>query len=275
MALLALGSSGCFVDNADDNDDLAPARPRGVTSITGDEAVTVLWFANEEPDLAGYEIWRSRDANDGYVKIATLGPSTAQYTDTDVVNGRTYYYAVLAVDQNNNASDLSPEIVEDTPRPEGGGVTLSNYVIDPTRSGFTFADAESGPRHWDRNDDGLLDREVDFFFGFDDEVNITYFYSDHEDMFMQDLGFHEQMSDVDVAPTRGYTIISSEILEGHVYAFYTPDGHYAKIRVDRVSDESVTFAWAYQLERNNPDLAPSIAPASVVRGRSRPRSGPA
>ena len=262
---------GCFVDVTNDGDGLPPAAPRGVTSISGDGEVTILWYPNQEPDLDGYEVWRSRNPDTGYRKIAVVSPNITEFTDTDVQNGETYYYAVLAFDEDGNESELSPEIVEDTPRPEGYGVTLINYEIDPQRSGFTFSSADIGPRNWDRDGDGVLDRDVDIFFGFDDVVNIAYFYSDHEDLFMQDLGYHERMDEVDVAPTKGYTIISVEALEGHVYAFFTPDGHYAKVRVTRVSDESVTFDWAYQLQRENPDLAPPFDPATVTRGPERRR----
>ena len=38
--------------------------------------------------------------------------------------------------------------------------------------------------------------------------------------------------------------------------FYTPDGNYAKIRTTAVSDSYVTFDWAYQIDLNNPELAP-------------------
>ncbi len=37
-------------------DTTPPAVPRGVTSVTGDRQVTILWFENTEPDLAGYGV---------------------------------------------------------------------------------------------------------------------------------------------------------------------------------------------------------------------------
>jgi hypothetical protein len=265
---LATAAIGCQV-NVEEGDDLPPTTPRGVYSITGDREVTIRWIANGEPDLDGYYIWRSRDPKVDFVRIATVSARSTQHVDIDVQNGRTYYYAVSAFDRRGNESDLSPEHVEDTPRPEGQGVTLHNYRLNPSRAGFTFSAAEAGPTHWDRNGDDLLDRSVDVFFGFDTEVAVPYLYSDHDDLFMQDLGYHDDMSEVDVAPTRGYTTISVEMIEGHVYGVYTPDGHYAKIRVRRVSEESLTFDWAYQLQRDNPDLAPRRDVGSVTRGRPR------
>ena len=146
---------GCFVDVNDDGSDRAPAAPRGVTSISGDGDVTVVWIENTEPDLDGYEVWRSRDADDDYVRVATVGRRATDYVDTDVRNGTTYFYAVLAFDDDGDESDLSPELVEDTPRPEGYGVTLWDPTIDPANAGFAFAAGDRGPTHWDRDGDVL------------------------------------------------------------------------------------------------------------------------
>lgn len=269
LFVVAVGVAGCTVN--DRTDDEPPAAPRGVFSMSGDGEVTIRWYPNGERDLAGYEVWRSNTARDNYRKIAVLPPHVTEYVDKDVRNGITYFYAVLAFDEDGNQSDFSPEIVEDTPRPEGYNVTLQNYRINPNRAGFTFSRAARGAVPWDRDGDGLLDRDVDVFFGYDEEVNIPYLYSDHEDMFMQDLGYHDDFAEADVAPVKGYTTISVEMLEGHVYAFYTPDRHYAKIWVRRVSPESLTFDWAYQEQRDNADLAPSRLLGTVTRGRPRSR----
>ncbi len=267
----AVAFGGCFVDINEDDKDYAPAAPRGVTSISGDGDVTVIWIENTEPDLDGYEIWRSRDPDNDYVRIATVGPRATDYIDTDVRNGTTYFYAVRAFDDDGDESDLSPEIVEDTPRPQGYGVTLVDFAIDPGSAGFAFAAGDRGPTHWDRDGDDFLDRSVDVFFRWDDDLGASLMQSDHEDLLMQDLGYHDAMDGVDVAPAQGYTIFWMELIEGHVYAFYTPDGHYAKIRVARVSDESVTFDWAHQEQPLNTDLAPARNPITPAAARERRR----
>jgi hypothetical protein len=270
-AVGVIALTGCFVDvNDDDSHDLAPAAPRGVNSISGDGEVTVTWIENTEPDLEGYEIWRSREPNGGYVRIATVGRRSTDYLDDDVRNGTTYFYAVMAFDDDGDESPLSPETVEDTPRPEGRGVTLSDYVLDPSRAGFTFAQGDRGAIDWDRDGDDFLDRSVDVFFRWDDDLFAPLMQSDHDDLLMQDLGYHPNLTEVDVAPGEGYTFFWMELIEGHVYAFFTPDEHYAKIRVTRVSDESVTFDWAYQEQPLNTDLAPSINPIVMAEAR-RPR----
>jgi hypothetical protein len=70
------------------------------------------------------------------------------------------------------------------------------------------------------------------------------------------MGFHETMDDLDMSPKQGFTTLFVELIEEHIYALYTPDGHYAKIKVTEVSDVLVTFDWAYQLQQDNPQLAP-------------------
>ena len=71
---------------------------------------------------------------------------------------------------------------------------------------------------------------TDVYFGFDTEVNVRYLYSDN-DTFMQDLGYHEYFDGVDIVPEFGYTTLFVELIEGHIYAIYTPDGNFAKIQV--------------------------------------------
>jgi len=260
IPIILLATYGCEVntDSCDrrvvsEPDTTPPAIPRGVYSITGDEEVIIEWFPNGENDLAGYRVWRSRD-NVDFEKIGEVLPDTASFVDRNVKNGKTYYYAVTAFDYDGNESDLSPELVDDTPRPEGRSVTLKDYQLSPERSGFDFSRPARGAIPWD-------DVDTDIYFGFDLDVNVSYMYSDN-DTLMQDMGYRDSMDDLDEAPLYdlGYTELFVELLKGHVYAFNTPDGNYAKIRVIDVSDVSVTFDWAYQIDPDNPELAPSLSP---------------
>ena len=218
IAIAVAGAAGCGVSSDDPGEGYAPAAPRGVRSISGNGLVIVVWYGNTEPDLAGYQIWRSLDPQTGYERIASVSANETQYVDGTVQNGTTYYYAVLAFDEDGYESGFNPELVEDTPRPDGRNVTLRNYRVDPSRAGFIFASGANGPVHWDLDRNGFLDRGVDIFFGRDDERGINYIYSDHDDLLMQDLGYRDSLDDADVAPMHGYTIISVEALEGHVYA---------------------------------------------------------
>lgn len=249
-AILVVTLFGCYidVDDVEEEDREPPAVPRGVRTITGDEYVIVEWYPNGEFDLDGYTVWRSENNND-FDSIAELSVDATAYTDRNVRNGRTYYYAVSAVDNNGNESELSPENAWDTPRPEGRNIILDDYVLEPDRSGFDFSNPRRGAIPWD-------DRSTDVYFGLDEVVLVRYLYSENETV-MQDLGYHENFDGVDVVPEYGYTTLFVELIEGHIYAIYTPDGNFAKIHIRRVTDDDVEFDWAYQTDPENIQLAPA------------------
>ena len=226
-----------------------PAIPRGVESITGDGQVIIEWFPNGESDLAGYKAWRSRD-NENFDLLARVSVDEFRYVDRDIRNSVTYYYAVSAFDFDGNESDLSPEEISDTPRPAGNNATLNEFTLFPERSGFDFSNPEDGAIAWDL-------ATTDVYFAFDPEVGTHYLYSDNLTE-MQDMGYHESSEEVDVSPPRGFTIEFVELIEGHVYVFYTPDGNFAKIHVVALSDNAFTFDWAYQTDPDNPQLAPPL-----------------
>ena len=249
FVMLFGGIIGCYIDTTDDIDDEPPAAPRGVRTITGDEQVIIEWYPNGEYDLAGYEVWRGRDGTN-FDSLADVSENTTRYVDTTVRNGETYFYAVSAYDIHENESGLSPENAWDTPRPEGQNIALDNYNLFPERSGFDFSRPEKGSIPWDA-------AATDIYFGLDTEIGVTYLYSDNETL-MQDLGYHEQFDGVDVVPEVGYTTLFVELIEGHIYAIYTPDGNFAKIRVRELYDDAVIFDWAYQTDPDNVQLAPSL-----------------
>ena len=249
FAMLFGGISGCYIDTTDDIDDEPPAIPRGVRTITGDEQVIIEWYPNGEYDLAGYEVWRGRDGTN-FDSLADVSENTTRYVDTTVRNGETYFYAVSAYDIHENESDLSPENAWDTPRPEGRNIALDDYNLFPERSGFDFSQPQKGSIPWDA-------AATDIYFGLDTEIGVTYLYSDNETL-MQDLGYHEDFDGVDVVPEVGYTTLFVELIEGHIYAIYTPDGNFAKIRVRELYDDAVIFDWAYQTDPENVQLAPSL-----------------
>ena len=263
MVVTALILQGCTVDGGDDViivDDSEPAAPRGVYSITGDEEVTVIWYPNQERDLDGYYIYRALEGSDEYVEIGVVDADSDSFVDEDVRNGITYFYAVSAFDTKGNESELSPEI-EDTPRPAGRNVKLEDFIVEPNRSGFDFDHPERGAQPFDRSG-------IDMYFGvglYNDELYVPRIYSDNEDVKMQDLGYTDSMDDIDVSPTEGFIDTFMEAIIGHTYAFFTPNGNFAKIRVtdiqittnDDVEEAWIVFDWAFQLQEGNPELAPA------------------
>jgi len=229
-------------------DSESPTMPKGIISITGDRQIVVEWFPNGERDLAGYHVWRSQDGQD-FTQIATLGKFDFQYADLKVRNGITYHYKVSAFDQAGNESRISLETIQDTPRPAGTNITLTDFKQWPEESGFDFSAPNRGAVD--------LAKGCDIYFGFDDEVGAAYLYSVNGTK-MQDVGYPDHFADLDQSPVRGFTTKFLEILEGHIYAFYLPGKNFAKVHVKQVSTDSVTFDWALQIDRENPQLAPIL-----------------
>jgi hypothetical protein len=114
LALAALlagcDDQSCWGDCHHCEDNQAPAVPTGVASITGDTYVVVYWNPVYEEDLGGYGVYRSNSATGAYARIGEVRwNEEATFTDEDLANGVTYYYAVDAFDEAGNESDLSYE----------------------------------------------------------------------------------------------------------------------------------------------------------------------
>jgi len=254
-ALAALSVAGCDphhdCDDCDDDwgqpDTRAPQAPQGLWSITGDEEVLLLWQANSEWDLDGYRIYRNDEPTGYFERIASVGRGTRSYTDHDVTNGRTYWYAISAFDEARNEGELSRSVF-DTPRPEGSGLRLANSRVQPRNSGYDFSEYD------------LVDWD-------DEDADIYYWHSEEEGAWMvatersaseycdiQDAGF-VPLEDVDWAPEEGWAPRGEvPLIEGHSYLVWTWDNHYAKFRVASVTPERVIVEWAYQTDEGNPEL---------------------
>jgi hypothetical protein len=87
----------------------SPGAPANLTAIPANAQVTLNWW--ESPVAASYNVSRSLSNGGPYTLIANV--SAPGYTDTSVVNGRTYYYVVSAVD--SAGSGLNSAQVAATP----------------------------------------------------------------------------------------------------------------------------------------------------------------
>lgn len=95
-------------------DTFAPAAPTGMVAVADDDAISLVWNANSESDLAGYRILRAT-APDATLQPLGLEPvERTTYRDARVEPGQRYWYAVQAVDTAvpPNLSPPSPRIAE-------------------------------------------------------------------------------------------------------------------------------------------------------------------
>ncbi len=85
-----------------------------LTGNPGNNSVSLSW--TPVSGAANYYIWRTegvKGCDFGKVKIATI--STTSHTDTEVFNGRTYYYTVQAVGSNTNCLGPLSNCISVTP----------------------------------------------------------------------------------------------------------------------------------------------------------------
>ncbi|MBM4168392.1 MAG: hypothetical protein FJ215_04465 [Ignavibacteria bacterium] len=230
---------GC--DRLHEIDETPPASPRGITTISLDNAVQLNWLHNTEPDLDGYRIWVSDRFDGRYELIGTT--RTNEFIDRGAKNGITYYYGLTAFDFVGNESPLSKEVVYDTPRPEGFNVRLNNFRQNPNASGYDFSTYSVGPYD---------DDYTDVFYEY---VNGRSYLNVWSDTDIQGMGYTRSLDDISVAPTSGWAPSKSvEAIAGHTYVIWTWDDHYAKIRLIEVRSSYIIFDWAYQTAKGNPEL---------------------
>ena len=91
----------------------APTGLRATGSRTGSGAVELAWVDRQEAEAEGYRVYVSPNETGPYVRT---GPETlaSRYTDTGLINGVSYYYAVTAVDSAGRETPMS-RVVKGTP----------------------------------------------------------------------------------------------------------------------------------------------------------------
>jgi hypothetical protein len=267
LILLAWGTA--FIAGCDDNNDhyiihednTPPAVPRGLYSVTGDQAVYLYWYPNTEVDFDFYAVYRSTvDLSGPYSEIGTT--TDPEFVDYNVSNGMTYYYAVPAVDDALNESDLSYEDVFDTPRPEGTGVRVYDYNTRPEVSAFDFSTHHVVDGDNPDGDVWFDIATVTSAYGY--ELTSFFINAGNNGTDIQDYGYTGSLDAVDWSPTTGWSEIGwLELIPGHSYIIWTADNHFAKIRVTDIdfSSGSLRFDWAYQVDEGNPEL--KVIPKTV------------
>ncbi len=249
LALLAVSLVGCNDDTVAPKDLTPPAAPRGLYSVTGDRSVTLRWLANTEGDVSGYRVYMSECENGGSCPYDREGSTTGTtFVVGDLANGGTRYFAIAAVDRAGNESALTYETIIDTPRPEGFGASLGNFLNSANGAGWDFSSAI--PRS---SNDNL----TDVYFGYNGSVyqmfakDVGGYLTD-----IQDAGYASSLDAVDWAPNGGWSPSGTvELILDHCYIVWTRDNHYAKFRVRSLNPSQVVFDWAYQTDPGNPELA--------------------
>ncbi len=76
-----------------------PAAPANLVAVPSETAVRLAWNASPEEDVAGYVVYRAEAPGTAYVRLTPTPITTTTYIDRTVERGKTYSYAVTAVDR--------------------------------------------------------------------------------------------------------------------------------------------------------------------------------
>jgi fibronectin type 3 domain-containing protein len=88
-------------------DTIAPWAPDNLKGKTDEQAIHLYWDRNMEPDVKGYNIYRSVDSLGSYKWINEKPVQDTLYKDSDVEDNTIYYYKVTATDEAENESGYS------------------------------------------------------------------------------------------------------------------------------------------------------------------------
>ena len=241
----------CDANFIEGYDNHPPDAPKNVETFAGDGLVEIQWKNNNERDVAGYNVYYSDSYWGEYELIGNT--ENNYYVDYDARNGDLYYYGVAAYDYDGNEGELSYDKVYGVARPEGMNQAIFDYLKFPDNAGYDFDKYLIVP--FDVNTD---DESADFFF---ENSEGTYFLNVWDDSDIQDMGFTESFLDITYAPIDGWVplvegenVKYTEVKIGHTYIVWTWNNHYAKVRVNAISNERIVFDWAYQLLEGEPML---------------------
>lgn len=271
LVLLLIG--GC----SEKEEVVAPSElppPLGLSSITGDEKITLFWWcSNYEDDLNGYRIYYTEGEYEGdpvesipgqFVQIDSIevdAPCAGQqWVDIEELeNGVTYSFLVVASMDEWSKTSHGSNIIEDTPRDESTGEdTIYAYQYDQKKAGFKLSDFSTVDcTDLDVNTYDTPSGDGDIMCErFDPAAGMRAWIDGINGGKVQDIGYMNDWDDADEAPIDGYAEPghSIEVLMGHVYAVRTGDNYYAKIQVTGIDEEGynwIRFKAAYQPDPGN------------------------
>lgn len=136
-------------------DTTPPAAPTNLTTSDGDETVSLDWDDNGEPDVNGYNVYRSTIYDSGYAKLNSPLLTDSNYIDNTVTNSTVYFYYVTASDTSLNESggsskvsalplDSNTIVIQEIESGFGSGFCDINGIVDtgehPGYTGYGYCD---------------------------------------------------------------------------------------------------------------------------------------
>ncbi len=106
-----------------------PATPLDLSGVGSTSSIALTWTRSTEPDLLGYNLYRSSSEGGPYTRLTAIPTERiAYYVDEGLVTLTRYFYKVAAVDSSCNESDRSAAVPVSTNPP--------NHAFFPTPIGL-------------------------------------------------------------------------------------------------------------------------------------------
>lgn len=244
-----------------------PATPLGLTSISLNHAVQLVWQGNAvNADFDHYRVYsatynttQSACNQDWAVEGTTVSDA---FLSANLQNGVRLCYAVSAISVDGHESVWSA-FWDDTPRPDGRNVLVWNSTAKVDSAGFIFRDPStqqfavvtSGTR-------------TDLAFNVSTSAG---------SLWLNPVGTNvtaraysatavTDLTAVDAAPATGYASTPLEAKPGYAYVFRIQalDGvHYGAVRVAFVTADYLVLDWSYQTAVGNPELSRQGVTATI------------
>jgi hypothetical protein len=93
-------------------DRFAPAAPTSLNAVGSEGAISLIWEANKESDLAGYLVLRAALPGSDFRQLTPDPIRETTFNDATAARGVRYAYVVLAVDASGNRSAQSSRVEE-------------------------------------------------------------------------------------------------------------------------------------------------------------------
>ncbi len=93
-------------------DTFPPGPPTGLTSLPGEDFISLAWEPRPEKDLAGYRVWRREEGAAEFKELTVQLLMETTFLDRTAEKDKRYEYAVTSEDGSGNRSPLSASIIE-------------------------------------------------------------------------------------------------------------------------------------------------------------------
>ncbi|HZE72369.1 MAG TPA: hypothetical protein VE135_22895 [Pyrinomonadaceae bacterium] len=122
---VSLGTEGAQVESLNSNtltasprDIFPPSAPVNLSIVAAPGRISIFFPTNPEPDVVGYDIYRSTDESlpkERWTKLNAAPLTRTTFQDENVESGKRYYYYLKAIDKTGNVSEPSEVVSEIVP----------------------------------------------------------------------------------------------------------------------------------------------------------------